>query len=103
MNFISDIIKDVIKEHYEYISECEIRSTENEKHILKIKEYIMILKANTEISRKYFHQKMNERDYLFNMANEALEKSIEIGNYEMSEVAMSMIKFINEVCPFNWD
>ena len=37
MDFISDIIKDVIKEHYEYISECEIRSTENEKHILKIR------------------------------------------------------------------
>lgn len=54
MDIIAGIIKDLVQEHYRYISECEAESTETERQIALIKEKTKELQVRTELAEAYF-------------------------------------------------
>ena len=97
---ISELIQNMIKEHYEYISNCERESTEREKQIATIKYQTKLLQANLEIIKRYFEKQMEERNSLFSSANEMLDIAIKRGDYEIAQIAMIILKEINKKSPF---
>lgn len=97
---VSELIQSIIKEHYEYIANCEQESTEREKQIATIKYQTKLLQANLEIIKKLFEKKIDERNNLFLSANKMLDIAIKRGDYEMAKIAMITLEIINKKSPF---
>lgn len=102
MNIISDIIKDLINEHYKYISECETKSTELVRQTATIKAKTKILQAHTDLAKKYFQYQMQEREQLFTSASKMLEIAIKTGDTEIAQIALKTIKIIHKKSPFSF-
>lgn len=102
MDIISDIVKDLIQEHYRYISECEVNSTETEKQIAIIKTKTKELQAHTELAQKYFQYQMQERERLFKSASTVLEKAMKTGNVDFAQTAIKTIEVVHNKSPFSF-
>lgn len=102
MNIISDIIKDLINEHYKYISECETKSTELVRQTATIKAKTKILQAHTDLAKKYFQYQTQEREQLFTSASKMLEIAIKTGDTEIAQIALKTIKIIHKKSPFSF-
>ena len=102
MNIISDIIKDLINEHYKYISECKKKSTELVRQTATIKAKTKILQAHTDLAKKYFQYQMQEREQLFTSASKMLEIAIKTGDTEIAQIALKTIKIIHKKSPFSF-
>ncbi len=102
MDIISDIVKDLIREHYRYISECEANSTEAEKQIAVIKVKTKELQAHTELAQKYFQHQIQERERLFKSASAVLEKAMETGNVDFAQIAVRTIEVVHRRSPFSF-
>ena len=102
MNIISDIIKDLIHEHYKYISEYETKSTELLRQTATIKAKTKMLQAHTDLAEKYFQYQMQEREQLFTSAYKMLEIAIKTGNTEIAQIALETMKIIHKKSPFSF-
>lgn len=102
MDIISDIVKDLVKSHYRYISDCEINSTEIEREISVIKLETQELLAYRELAQKYFQYNLQERERLFKSSSAVLEKSIENGDAELAQIAIKAIEIIHNKSPFSF-
>lgn len=98
---ISELIQNMIKEHYEYIANCEKEATEKERQIGRVKYQTELLQANLEIVKKYFKNQLEERNQLFNSASEMLDVAIKRGDYEISQIAMIILEIMNKKSPFS--
>lgn len=103
MDIISDIVNDIIREHYKYISECERNITEIEKDIAILKVKTKELQAHTELTAKYFEHQMQEREKLFNSASAVLEKAMKKGDFEFAQIAIRVIEVIHKKSPFSFE
>lgn len=102
MNIISDIIKDLINEHYKYISECEIKSTELARQTATIRAKTKILQTHTDLAEKYFQYQMQERERLFTSASKMLEIAIKNGDVEIAQIALKTLEIIHKKSPFSF-
>ncbi len=102
MDIIAGIIKDLVQEHYRYISECEAESTETERQIALIKEKTKELQVRTELAEAYFSHQMQERERLFLSASAVLDKAIELGNMEIAQIALRTIEIVRHKSPFSF-
>ena len=102
MDIIADIIKDLVREHYGYISECEAESTETERQIALIRARTKELQAHTELAEAYFSRQMQERERLFRSASAVLKKAIEQGNVEIARIALKTIEIVHHKSPFSF-
>lgn len=98
---ISELVQEMIKEHYEYISNCEQEATKREKEIATIKYQTKLMEANLEIVKKYFKNQLEERNQLFKSADEMLNVAIKRGDYEIAQIAMIILKIMNKKSPFS--
>lgn len=98
---IADVISDIIKGHYQYISDCERNHTEMEKDIAILKAKTYELQAKRELAEQYFQYQMQERKRLFHSANQVLEKAIEKGDVEYAQIATKTIEIIHQKSPFS--
>lgn len=103
MELISSLVNDIVKEHYAYLSECELNSTEIEKNIATLKAKTKKLQANRELAESYFFHQMEERERLFSSASKVLDKAIEEGNVEFAKIAVKTIEEIHKKSPFNYE
>lgn len=99
---VSAIVNDVIQEHYRYLSECEVNSTEVAKHTALLKAKSKELQAHTEMAEKYFTHQMQERERLFKSASVVLEKAMELGDIEIAQIAVRTIEVIHKKSPFSF-
>lgn len=102
MDIISSIINDTIQEHYKYLKNFELESTEREKNIAILKLKAKELQTYTEISKKYFDYKMEERRRLFKSAVDVLEKAIKTGDEEYALIAAKVIEIIHMKSPLSF-
>lgn len=102
MDIISDIVVELIQAHYKYLSKCEADSTEMEKQVAIIKAKTKELQAQIELKQKYFQIQMQERERLYKSASVVLEKSIEIGDVDMAQIAIRTIKIVSNKSPFSY-
>lgn len=98
---VSELVKNMIKEHYEYIANYEREATEKERKIATIKHQTRLLQANLEIIKRYFKNQMEERNQLFKSANEMLDVAIKRGDYEIAQIAMIILEIMNKKSPFS--
>lgn len=98
---VSELIQDIVKEHYAYIANCECEATERKKQIAAISMQTKLLQANSEIAKKYFEQQMEERNRLFVSANKVLETAMERGDYEFAQIAVIALEVIHKKSPFS--
>lgn len=102
MNIVADIVKDLVAEHYAYLSECERDHTENEKRIAVLKAKSGELQANIQLAEKYFSQQMADRERLFNSASKVLEKAMTTGDSDYAEIAVRIIEVVHNKSPFSF-
>jgi hypothetical protein len=102
MNVIADLVNDIVKEHYAYLSECEHNITETSKSIAVLKAKTKELQAYTELADQYFQYQMQERDRLYRSAMEVLDKAIELGNEDMAAIALMTIALVHKKSPFSF-
>ena len=102
MDIVAGIIKDLVQEHYRYISECEAESTETERQIALIKEKTKELQVHTELAEAYFSHQMQERERLLQSASAVLDKAIELGNVEIAQIALRTIEIVHHKSPFSF-
>ena len=102
MNPISNIVKDIISEHYAYLSQHEKNRTETERRIAILKAKSHELEANTELSEKYFKYQMDDRKRLFDSASQVLEKAMSLGDIEYAQIAVRVLEVINSKSPFSF-
>lgn len=103
MEPISDLVSDIVKEHYLYISECERNITEVEKNIAILRVKTKELQANTKLAERYFQHRMKERERLFASANKVLDKAIKNGDTEFAQIAVKTIEVIHKKSPFSYE
>lgn len=103
MGLISDLVNDIIREHYEYISECERNSTEIEKSIATLKLKTKELQANIELATSYFQHQMQERERLFASASKVLDKAMKNGDVEFAQIAIKTIGIVHKKSPFSYE
>lgn len=103
MELISSLINDIVKEHYAYLSEFELKSTEIEKNIAILKVKTKELQANRELAESYFFHQMEERERLFSSASDVLDKAMEIGNVELAQIAIKAIEVTHKKSPFKYE
>lgn len=103
MELISSLVNDIVKEHYAYLSEFELKSTEIEKNIAILKVKTKELQANRELAESYFFHQMEERERLFSSASKVLDKAMEIGNVELAQIAIKTIEVIHKKSPFKYE
>lgn len=102
MNPVELIVKDIISEHYTYLSQCERNSTEIEKCIAVLKSRSYELQAQSELAEKYFNMQMGERERLFRSASEVLDKAMDLGDMEYAEIAVRIIEVVHNKSPFSF-
>ena len=101
MNPVGLIVKDIISEHYAYLSQCERNSTETEKSIAILKSRVYELQARTDLAEKYFNMQMGERERLFRSASEVLNKAMNTGDSEYAEIAVRIMEVVHSKSPFS--
>lgn len=102
MNIISDIVNDLVREHYNYISECEKQGTERTKKIAIITAKTKELQAYTDMAEAFFSHQLQERDRLFDSANKVLDKALENGDVDFAQIAIRTIEIVNRKSPFSY-
>lgn len=102
MDIIAGIIKDLVQEHYRYISECEAESTETERQIALIKEKTKELQVRTELAEAYFlHQMQSGKDCSCPLLR-CWTRQIELGNMEIAQIALRTIEIVRHKSPFSF-
>lgn len=102
MNPIQLIVKDIISEHYAYLSQCEENHTETVKRIAVLKAKSYELQAQTELVEKYFGQQMADRERLFHSASRVLDKAMNTGDAELAEIAVRIMEVVHQKSPFSF-
>lgn len=102
MNPVELIVKDIISEHYNYLSQCERNSTEIERSIVVLKSRAYELQVQSELAEKYFDRQMGERERLFRSASEVLDKAMSLGDVEYAEIAVRIIEVVHNKSPFSF-
>lgn len=102
MALIENIVKDLIKEHYSYLSECEKNITRINKDTAVLIAKSKLLQANREMAAEYFKHKIAERKKFFLLATTVLDHAIASGNTELAEVSINSISIMNQTSPFSF-
>lgn len=102
MATISNLIKELIENHYKYILQCEKNSTEMKRQAAFIKAKTKILQANTECAEKYFRYQVRERERLFESASKLLDQAIKTSDTEIARIAIKTIEIIHNKSPFSF-
>lgn len=102
MNSVELIVKDIISEHYAYLSQCERNSTEIAKSIAVLKVKSHELQVQTELAQIYFDQQIADRKRLFNSASQVLDKAMNAGDAELAEIAVRIMEVVHPKSPFSF-
>lgn len=99
---IKPIIVELMQEYFEYLSSKEIKLTEQERNIAYIKIHTKQIEANTEIMEKFFLNNQKEREKLYSLAQQVLDKAFEKGDERYAELACRIIKVVGQKNPFTF-
>ena len=102
MDIMTEIVKDLIGEYYGYLSKQEVSQTERERQLAVLAAKTKQLQAQTELAEKYFAGQMAEREILFRLASDALDKAMETGDAEIAEIAVITMKNVHKKSPFSY-
>ena len=101
MDTIAEIVNELAREYYEYLSKQETDYTEQERQIAVLAARTKQLQAHTELAQEYFAGQMKEREKLFRLASEALEKAMETGDVEIAQIAVITMENVHKKSPFS--
>ena len=95
-NDILDIILGTKQDYYNYLMNKEIENTELEKTRTRLAIVAESIKASREAQEFFVKEFFKERETLMSMANKSLDKAIELGDIETSEIILQFINTIYE-------
>lgn len=99
MKFEKDVISIILgtkQDYYNYLMNKEIENTELEKTRARLAIVAEAIKANREAQEFFVKEFFNERELLMSMTNKSLDKAIELGDIETSEIILQFINTIYE-------
>ena len=99
---IKEIVKELVREHYSYLKECENNLTNIHKDTATIKAKSMELQAYRELASEYFKYQLKEREQLFKLASNILDLAIQNGDIELAEISISTINIVTNKSPFTF-
>lgn len=102
MSIISELVEDIVREHYAYLTDCERSITEKARSIAVLNAKAKQIQAETELNKNYFNYQMQERERLFLSASKVLDKAMEQGDSEYAQIAARIIEVIHGKSPFTF-
>jgi hypothetical protein len=95
-NDVVSIILGTKQDYYNYLMNKEIKNTELEKTRARLAVVAEAIKADREVQEFFVKEFFKEREILMSMANKSLDKAIELGDIETSEIILQFINTIYE-------
>lgn len=102
MHLIKEIVRELVKEHYSYLKECENNLTNIQKDTAAIKAKSIELQAYRELASEYFKHQLKEREQVFKLATNVLDLAIQNGDIELAEISISTINIVTDKSPFTF-
>lgn len=103
MNLLLNIRDSIIESqraYYEYLKEEERLETKRVAVIASIEQLTELIKVKREVSEMIAKQYWREKEYLRNLCEKALQKFIDLADFELADIHIHFIDVLYSENPF---